>query len=135
MQKRKEYTTAAVTAMKEEFFLVFLRGFLDETSDPQVQLMVGLQQLHQLASEHGKDLAKKERRLLALERGITEKEPSSTREAVLVQGKLAVAKNTTKHLRNRLDMLHFSIKRRSKEISALAGTLRHFPTEQLSVSV
>ena len=89
-------------------------------NDDQTRIMLGNQQFHQVAADQTKELDKNMARLRVLKTSLLSQQ-NSTEEEILAQGKVELAKVTVTGLQMKLEMLYFSITRRLKEISSLAG--------------
>ena len=89
-------------------------------NDDQTRIMLGNQKFHQFAADKTKDLDKNMARMRALKTSLLS-QLCCTEEDILAQGKVELAKVTVTGLQMKLEMLYFSIARRLKEISSLAG--------------
>ena len=89
-------------------------------NDEQTRVLLGNQQVHEIAVGNTKDLEKNMVRLRILKSRLFNGE-NGTEEEVLAKGKIAHAKVIQNNLQTKLEMLYFSIARRLKEISSLAG--------------
>ena len=89
-------------------------------NDDQTQTLIGDQHFHRLASNKTNQLEKNMARLRELKTRFFSV-GNITEEEILAQGKVQLAKVTVAKLQKRLEMLYFSVTRRIKEISSLAG--------------
>lgn len=100
-----------------------LIAFVNENDD-QTQILTGDQQFHGLAIDKTKQLNKDMARLHVLKNRVIITQ-ETTEEEILAQGKIELANVTLTKLQ-KLEMLYFSITRRTKEISSLAGWYTNF---------
>ena len=100
-----------------------LTPFVNENDD-QTQILTGNQQFHRLAIDKTKQLNKDMARLHVLKNRLITHD--TTEEEILAQGKIELANVTITKLQKKLEMLYFSIARRTKEISSLAGWCTNF---------
>ena len=89
-------------------------------NDDETRIMLGNQQFHQFAADKTKELHKNIARMRVLKTSVLSRQ-NGTEEEILAQGKVELAKVTVTGLQMKLEMLYFSITRRLKEISSLAG--------------
>lgn len=101
-----------------------LIAFVNENDD-QTQILTGDQQFHGLAIDKTKQLNKDMARLHVLKNRVIITQ-ETTEEEILAQGKIELANVTLTKLQKKLEMLYFSITRRTKEISSLAGWYTNF---------
>lgn len=94
-------------------------------NDDQTQILTGDQQFHRLAIDKTKQLNKDMARLHVLKNRVIITQ-ETTEEEILAQGKIELANVTLTKLQKKLEMLYFSITRRTKEISSLAGWYTNF---------
>ena len=117
---------ACPTAL-EEFFLLHhkvenaerLKIFLS-ANDDQTQTLVGEKDLLCMAHNKTKGLEKNKARLQQL-RNKLKCQDNETEQQILLQGKDQLARITIRKLQKQLEMLYFSVAKRTKEISSLAG--------------
>jgi hypothetical protein len=110
-----------------EFYLLYhtvqnaqrLTAFVN-ANDDQTRIMLGNQTFHQFAADKTKELDKNMARMRVLKTTLLSRQ-NSTEEEILEQGKVELARVTVTGLQMKLEMLYFSIARRLKEISSLAG--------------
>ena len=110
----------------EEFFLLHqtvenaqhLENFV-RANDDQTQTLLGDRRFVHDAQNKVKQLERNATRLLELKRQLLD--GHVTEEQLLEQGKSQLAKITVAKLQKRLEMLYFSVTRRTKEITSLAG--------------
>ena len=91
-----------------------------KANDDQTRIILGNRQFHQIAADKTKELDKNIARMRVLKTTLLSRQ-NSTEEAILAQGKVELARVMVNGLQMKLEMLYFSIARRLKEISSLAG--------------
>lgn len=89
-------------------------------NDYQTRILLGNQQFHRLACEKTKELEKNIAKLYTLRSRLLSGQ-NATEDELLAEGKVKLAKVTISRLQAKLEMLYFSITRRVKKISSLAG--------------
>lgn len=96
-----------------------LKTFVD-ANDNEIQTLVGEKDFLRMAQEKTKELEKNKARLLQLKNTLM-RASNITEQQILLQGKDQLARFTIMKLQKKLEMLYFSVTKRSKEISCLAG--------------
>ena len=117
---------ASPTAL-EEYFLLYhkvenaerLKTFVN-ANDDQTQTLVGEKDLLRMAHNKTKELEKNKARLQQLKNKLMCQD-NLTEQQILSQGKDQLARMTLMKLQKQLEMLYFSVAKRTKEISSLAG--------------
>lgn len=89
-------------------------------NDDQTQTLVGEKDLLRMAHNKTKELEKNKARLQRL-RNKLKCQNNITEQQILLQGKDQLARITIMKLQKQLEMLYFSVAKRTKEISSLAG--------------
>ena len=90
------------------------------TNDDQTQTLVGEKDLLRMAHTKTKELEKNKARLHQLMDTLMRQE-NLTEQQILLQGKDQLARITITKLQKQSEILYFSVAKRTKEISSLAG--------------